>query len=374
MRFLLDRDALRMGLAAVGGAVSHRHTLPPLQGVLVEASADEGLSLTATNLEIGIVCRLQAEVVGEGATVVPARLLSQFVGSLPAGPITAELDSPSETLRLGCGHMKARIKCIAADEFPILAMPDEGKALAIDARLLREMIGQVAYAAAPDDSRPVLHGVLVEVSPAGITMAAADGYRLAKRSASVEPAPDWEGSAIIPASAMREVASALKGVEGAARIIFSQEQARVAFSMGGLRIMSQLVEGTFPEYQQIIPTSHKTRARLGAAALVHAVRAASLFAPVVDRTIRRVNLAFDASKVRVSASAHAGANESELDCILEGEPIEVAMNPSYMAETLDSVPTEEVVIDLIAPASPVVVSPNDETDLVVVVMPQILGG
>lgn len=371
MRFLLDRDELKAGLAAVGGAVNHRATLPPLQGVLVEAGA-EGLSLSATNLEIGIVCRLQAEVVGEGATVVPARLLSQFAGSLPAGPITAELDSTTETLKLDCGHMKARIKCIAAKEFPILAMP-EGQALAIDARLLREMIGQVAYAAAPDDSRPVLAGVLVEVSPAGITMAAADGYRLAKRSAVAEPAPDWEGSAIIPASAMREVASALRGVEGAARIIFG-EQARVAFSVGDLRVMSQLVEGTFPEYQRLIPTSHKTRARLDTAALVHAVRAASLFAPVIDRTVRRVNLAFGAGKAKVWAEAYAGANESELDCILEGEPVEVAMNPGYLAETLDSIPTEEVVIDLIAPASPVVVSPSAETDLVAVVMPQTPGG
>ncbi|MBM4432050.1 MAG: DNA polymerase III subunit beta, partial [Chloroflexi bacterium] len=205
MRFSCLQENLAKGLAIVGRAVATRSTLPVLSNVLM--ATDEGrLKLSATNLEVGINCWIGAKVEEDGATTVPARLLIDFVNSLPPERIDAQLVTRTQTLNLKCRNNEANIKGIDAQEFPLILALSEDAGIQLEAATLREMIGQVCFAAAVDESRPVLTGVLAEISGNRLTLAAADGFRLSVRHTQLPQAAAAPASVIIPARALQELA------------------------------------------------------------------------------------------------------------------------------------------------------------------------
>ncbi|HOG45523.1 MAG TPA: DNA polymerase III subunit beta [Anaerolineae bacterium] len=372
MRVSCLQENLAKGLSIVGRAVATRSTLPVLSNVLL-ATDSSRLKLSATNLELGINCWIGAKVEQDGAITVPARLLMDFVNSLPPDRIDMELQTRTQTLTLRCGRYEASIKGIDAQEFPIVSAGDEDHAVAVDAQTLREMIGQVSIAAATDETRPVLTGVLTDLTADGIVMVAADGYRLSLRRADIPAPGDAEAQVIIPARALQELGRISAEEQEPVRLIVSQSRSQAFFRLSSIDLITQLIDGSFPDYKQILPRSHNTRTVLNTAEFQKAVRLATLFARDNNNIVRlRIEPAGDLApgKVVISAtSSELGSNVGELEATIEGPALEIALNGRFLTEVLAVIDSAEVALETSTPLSPGVLRPVGGEDFLHVIMP-----
>lgn len=372
MKFSCLQENLAKGLAIVGRAVATRSTLPVLSNILM--ATDEGrLKLSATNLEVGISCWIGAKVEEDGATTIPARLLSDFVNSLPPERIDVELVTRTKTLNLKCSNYEANIKGIDAQEFPIIVALSEDTGISLEPATLREMINQVSFAAAMDESRPVLTGVLAEISGNNLTMAAADGFRLSVRNAELSESAPSSTSVIIPAKALQELARVSAEEEEPIQMTIAPNRSQVYFRMTNIDLVSQLVEGNFPDYKQIIPPSSATHIMVDAAEMLKAVKISSFFARDAANVVRlRVTPGEQGIGGRVTVmatSAELGDNVTEIDAAVDGDPIEIAFNAKYLTEILSVIGTPQVALETTSPSSPGVIRPVDDERFVHVIMP-----
>jgi DNA polymerase-3 subunit beta len=374
------QENLTKGLNIVGRAVANRTTLPVLSNVLL--ATDNGrLKLSATNLEIGINCWLGAKVEEDGAITVPARLLTEFVNSLPPERIDLNLDLDTQTLNLKCARFESNIKGIDAQEFPIVAAGTDGEdSLKLDPNSLRTMIEQVEFAAATDESRPILTGVLVQFNEDKLTMAAADGYRLSVRSATlIQNAPEVV-EVVIPARALTELARISVDQEEPVEVIITPARKQILFRLSNIDLVSQLIEGNFPDYKQIIPSSYATRSLLDTQSFLKAVKVAGLFAresanivkleitPGQDEATGAGHLS--GGRIRFSAnSAELGDNASEVDAAIIGNPVEIAFNAKYMIDVLSIIDTPQVALETTEEANPGVINPVGDDEFTHIIMP-----
>ncbi len=299
---------------------------------------------------------------------VPARLLTDFVNGLPAGEaVTLELRSA--TLAIKCGRYEANIKGIDAGEFPAATIVSDGVAFGIRGGDLKTLIERVAIAAAKEESRPVLCGVLCETLGNRLTMAASDGYRLAVDGAAIKANPDDEGAAVIPAATLLEVRRVC-GDDGEVGAVLGLTQAQ--FTMGDVTIVSQLLQGNFPDYRQIIPKAHSTRVTVPAADLIQALKMAAVFAKDSSNTI---HLSAVEDRLTVSAaSAEHGDNVSQLDAAVEGPPVTIGFNVRYLLDALGGVHSPDTVMEMRGVGEAVVVRETGEaSDYRCVVMPVHVG-
>lgn len=374
MRVTCLQENLAKGLAIVSRAVAARTTLPILSNILVETD-DSRIKLSATNLEIGISCWVGARVEEGGATTVPARLLSDFVNSLPAEPIAMELNGKNQTLKLSAARYRAEIKGIDASDFPILPTVDQGIRFTLDPAHLREMIGQVAIAAASDESRPILTGVMTVLDPdAGrLTMAAADSFRLSVREDELNAPLDEKLSVIIPARALLELARISADQDEPLEVAITESRNQILFRLSNVDLVSQLIDGNFPDYEKIIPRSYTTRVVLNAKAMHNAVRIASFFARDAANVVRvavQPGEELQPGMVVISAqSAEIGGNQSELEAAVDGEALEIAFNAKYLMDLLGVVGAEQVAMELTTPSSPGVFKPLSDAPFTHVIMP-----
>ena len=258
MKITCKQQDLSRGLSVVGHAVSSRSTLPILANILL--ATDNGrLKLYATNLEIGINCWIDAQVHEEGSTTVPARLIADLVNSLPQAPIDLTVNDEEHTLNVKSMRTSATIKGMDPAEFP-LSPTTEGSEppVEIDAATLKEMISQVAFSAANDDSRPVLTSVLVQVQNEKLTFAAADAFRLAVRVVPLPGDSITRSDILIPARTLSELERILPS-EGMVKMIVTPNRSQVLFHSENVDLLSRLIEGTFPNFRQIIPKEYTTR-------------------------------------------------------------------------------------------------------------------
>jgi len=374
MKLSCLQENLAKGISIVGRAVATRSTLPVLSNVLL--STDESrLKLSATNLEIGINCWIGAKVTQEGAITVPARLLSDLVNSLPSENVDLELITRTQTLNLKCGRFEANIKGIDAQEFPLILVPEKDDRVSIEPDLLHQMIDQVAFAAAMDESRPVLTGVLADITPEKLTLVAADGYRLSVRSTALIDGPKEPQTIIIPARALQELARISGEEEEPIEMIIAPSRNQVFFHLNNVDLVSQLVEGAFPDYEQIIPTSFNTKITANTADLLKAVRMAFIFARdsaniVRVQVIPNGEAGDGEGRLVVSAtSSEYGDNVGELDAHIEGSPVEIAFNARYLIDALDVVDTAQVSLETRDPASPGVIRSVGGGDFTHIIMP-----
>src|SRR6266571_5472079 len=252
------QENLARGLQIAGRAVSARGSLPILGNVLLRTESGR-LKLTATNLEVGINCWVPAKVDDEGAITVPAKLFTDFVNSLPAGPVEIALNVRTKTIHLKSATTEANLKGLDAEEFPIIpAIPDKPTTRMAQG-VLRRMINEVAFVAATDDSRPVLTGVLTTFDGNEVTMAAADPYRLSVRRAPLLTTVEPKVEIIIPARSLFEVARIVDDSDSPVDILVTPNGSQVIFHTEEADLVSRIIEGQFPNYRQVIPTSHATR-------------------------------------------------------------------------------------------------------------------
>ncbi len=375
MKLTCLQENLAKGLGIVGKAVSTRSTLPVLGNVLL-ATENSRLKLAATNLELGITCWIGAHVEEEGAITVPARTLVDMVNAFAAEQVNMELNVRTKALQLICGRSEANIKGIDAHEFPLIpqAEPD---GIQIPPGLFRDMIAKTAFAAATDESRPILTGVLVKFEGDQVTMAAADGFRLSVSYASLETLVDESFALIIPANSLKELYRISGDQKEPISLTLPPGRGQAIFHLSDVDLVSQLIDGTFPDYDQIIPSSRTTRTVTSTAEMRAACKTADIIAREAAHTARLRVFPDDelapGHMVVAATSAETGDNETEIDALVEGDPIEVAFNVKYLNDVLGVIDTPQVALETISESSPGVIKPVGRDDFVHVIMPMQLG-
>ena len=367
------QENLKRALAIVGHAVAGKSTLPVLSHILL--ATDNGrLKLAATNLEIGITCWIGAQIEREGAITIPAKLLTDVIGGLPAGTVELKLDDRTKTIELSAGRFNANIKGIEADEFPTIpAVPEGAPTVKFSPDALREAIDQVAFAAATDDTRPVLAGVLMRLSGKQATFAAADGFRLARRTIELGAAVAAPIEVIIPAKALLELARVLGDTSGDVEVTITPSGGQVLFHTEATDLVSRLIEGRYPDIERIIPSSYTTRTVLETADLAKAVKLASYFATASSNIVRlTIESGGDLAPGKVTISANAaevGDNKGELDGMVHGEGGSIALNVKFLGEALNAIRTPQVAFETQTAQNPGVFKPVGVSEYLQIVMP-----
>ncbi len=370
------QENLAKGLAIVGRAVATRSPLPVLSNVLL--ATDQGrLKLSAMNQEIGIVHWIGCKVETEGEVTVLARLLGEFIGSLPNERVDVRLDKEDLTLHLNCGRYQANVKGISAEEFPPIPLGEGDPTLVLDATLLRESIEQVAMAAASDDPRQYLQGVAVIIEPDKVVLVASDGFRMAVRTLAVESGVSEKTEFIVPARSLLELSRILGDSEHPVEIRLTQNRNQVIFSTGDVHLVSRLIEGTFPNYTQMIPPDHQTEIHVSTLDLMQSARMASYFARDGANVIKLEAAPDDESdgkaargNLTITATAtELGDNRSDLEAQVKGEETLIAFNARYLLDCINAINSPDVRIELAGSTSPGVIRPTDDTDYVHVIMP-----
>jgi len=373
MKVTVLQENLSRGVNIVCRAVSPRSTLPVLGNILM-ATDDGRLRLSATNLEMGITCWIAARIEGEGSTTVPARTLSDLVNTLPVDNVQLNLDARTQNLNVRCGTTNADIKCIDAQDFPPMPSIDLDGAVQLNVAEFKEMIQQVTFAASTDEARPVLMGVLLTVDKDNVTMAAADGFRLSVRKATLATHTQRPFNLIIPARALNELARVATEGEEPVYMAVPKGRNQVIFRYKDVEVTSQLIDGSFPDYQQIIPRSFKSRTLVSTAALVKACKQAEIFARegmnVARLDIRQAKGEMQPSEVEISAvSEETGKNETIVEATVDGTGLLIAFNVKFLREALEVIRTPNVVLETSAPNAPGVVKPVGDDSFLHVIMP-----
>jgi len=373
MNISVMQENLARGLQTVSRAVSSRATLPVLANVLLKTQ-DAGLKLTATNLEIGISSWVPGKVEGEGEITVPAKLITDLVASLPNQRIDLELSVKDRTLKLTCGSSRASIKGIEADEFPVVAAIGEAPTTAVASRALREALTEVVFAAASDESRPILTGVLTRFAGETVTLAAADNYRIAVRTLTVERPVGAELTIVVPARSYAELIRILPDSDDPIEVTVTPNRSQVLFHVEGTDLVSRLIEGQFPNYEPVVPKrdAWTARAVVDREAFLAGTRRASIFARD-SANIVKVEVGGDGSEGSgIAITAHAadvGDNADSLEAAVEGSPTTIAFNARYLIDVLANLGSDEAALELSGPLAPGVVRGVGKDDYVHVIMP-----
>jgi DNA polymerase-3 subunit beta len=371
------QENLSHGLSAVKTAVSTRATLPILSHILIDARTGDGrVRFAATNLDVGINAWISAQVDAPGAIAVPARLITDFVGTLDQVQVELTLNPQTQTLRVVSGRMVANIKGIDAKEFPELAATGEPKAtITLDAKPLGEMLERVTFAAATEESRPVLTGVLAKFETSKLTLAAADGFRLSVQHTGIGNDSRAEPfGLVIPVKALQEVSRLCSGQLEPVRVIVASERNQVRFVLSTSEVITQLIDGAYPDVSRIIPQTHTSRAVVNASELLTATKMVSAF---VDKNGKAngIRLEADTTNSRVivmGAHAERGDGVGDIDAAIEGEAFKVSLQAPYLLSMLERVTAPQIAIEFLQNGGqpmPVVVRPVGDSDFVHVMMP-----
>ena len=374
MRLSCLQENLDRGLNIVSRAVPAKSTLPALSNVLL--ATDQGrLKLAATNLEVAISCWIGAKVEEEGSITVPANLLTEFVRSLPNDRIDFSLNQRTQTVNLRCARFEANIKGIDAEEFPTLPSTGDGFKILVDAPTLHDSIGQVVFAAATDESRPVLTGVLVTFKDGAMTLVAADGFRMAVKNSPLSNPVEQEISVIVPARALRELGRIVADSEEPVEISITSNRNQVLFRLGNVELVSRLIEGQFPPYERIIPPPSPNKVVVSTGEFLNANRTVAIFARENSNIVRLQftpgEEGMTAGKMILSATgADVGDNIGEIDATVVGEPPQIAFNSRYLDELLKTLEkSSQLSLEVTSASSPGSFRPLGDEGYLHIIMP-----
>ena len=371
MKFTCLQENLSRALATVGRAVSAKSTLPVTQNVLLSAEQSM-LKITATDLSISMTTWIGAQVEEEGAVTVPARLLNDFVNSLPAEVIEVEMKAKPIGVHIKCMSFESNISGTKAEDFPPIPTVDEGLTVKMEPDVLREAIKRVAFAAASDISRPVLTGVKVDISGDEVKFAAADGFRLAVYTTTLAEASVEDAGFIVPARVLNEIERLLARQETPMEFMVTPSGNQALFRVADVEIVSSLIPGNFPNYENLIPSSYTTRAVLNSQEFLRATKTASIFAREGNDIIRLQVAGGEEDgpgHLAVSSrSEEVGNNEGRLAAAVEGKDGKIAFNSRYLLDVL-GVLGGDIAAEMSSPSSPGVIRPIEGDDYIHVVMP-----
>ncbi len=378
MKVVCLQENLQHGLSQVGRAVATRTSLPSLSNVLI-STEDGQLKVAASDYNIAITTWIGASTEEVGKVAVDARLLSDFVMTLPNDQVTLSSERGKFRLDVQAGRDHAEINGIDPDEFPVIpTVGAEAKTTSIDSAVLREMINQVEFAAASDESRPVLAGVLLRFDGDRLTMAAADGFRLAVREGRLNELASESLDVIVPAKALRELGRLLADATEPATLYVTPNQGQLIAKFGTVEFLSRLIEGAFPDFRQIVPRDFSTQVELGRDALMTAVKRSSYFARDNNDAIRlSIKPAEDElmpGLIEVSANAaERGNSQSFVDAAIQGPEMQVAFNARYLNDVLNVIRSGQATLGLNGTNQAGVIRQTGDDDYTHVIMPMVIG-
>ena len=358
------------GLNIVGRAVATKTTLPITNNVLLAAEQSR-LKLTATNLEMAITCWIGAKVEEEGAITIPARLLNEFVNTLPNERI--DLNLSYHTLELRCARFEARVSGMDPTDFPPIPKITDGITAQVDPEALRVAISHVAFATASEDTRPILTGVHVEMENDLLTLAAADGFRLAVYNMPLAKHIKEKGEFNVPGRVFTELQRLLGDQDEPVKLAVNPAKGQAVFHLKNIEVVSQLLQGSFPNYSQLIPQTHTTEAVVTTADFLRATKPASIFARDGSGIVR-LNMdpgeGESQGKMVISGrSEQIGDNLGEIDAQVQGESSKIAFNGKYLIDVLAALRESQVVLETSTPSSAGVIRPIGSDNYVHVIMP-----
>src|SRR6266480_4031245 len=365
MKIVCQRDELSQKLGVVARAVSTRASVQILSGVLLRAEAGR-LHLAATDMELSLRSSLDAQVEGEGAVVVPGRLLVDLVRLLPDNEVTIEHRGDENVVRITSGPSASTLHTYAADDFPRLPDLDTVGTFTVDRESLLNTVSRVARSASRDESRPVLTGILVRFEVGKIVMAATDSYRLSVKETDL-PGEVPELEAIIPARALAELARIAQAGD---TVELGVHENQVVFTAEDVWLTTRRIDGQFPNYKQLLPESFEHEVPLPRAELLDVVRRVSVMA----QRNSPLRLRFAEGELTVSAQTQdIGEARESLPVRFAADMLEMGFNAEFLREGIESVDTEEVVLRLISPLRPGLIR-SDGDDFSYLIMPIRLAG
>lgn len=366
------QDNLAKAVSIVSKFADSGRTLPVLANILLQAEGSR-LKLTATNLQMSITMWVGAKVEEEGAITLPAKTFGELVNTLSRERVDLTLDRATHTVVVRCGTTKSNIKGIDADEFPVVAHADEAD-LTLDGKVFRQMIAQTAFAAAKEENRPILTGIYTHIEGDTLTMAAADGYRLAVRNARLEAPYDGRVEIVVPSKTLIELARIITDDDVEVGLTLPNKRDIVTFHLNNASISSQILEGRFPDFRAIIPRSYITSTTMYTEDLLKKCRAAQVFSKDSANSgrlyVKPPRQPGDAGEVIVAGrSAERGDTDSVIDAHVEGEPLDISFNISYLIDVLNIIDSERVVFQSNGAENPGVIRIEGQDDFVHVIMP-----
>jgi DNA polymerase-3 subunit beta len=365
MKFTITREKLHEGLGAVAASVPSKTTLPVLANILVEASKD-GLKLSGTDLDISVSTTIPASVDQEGATTLPARKLVEIVKELPNAAIRMS-SSGEQRATIECGKSKFKLLGLSRDEFPAFPSVKFEGGWKVAAKDLQKLISHVAFAASTEESRPILNGVLWELRADRMRMVATNGHRLARMDVPTSGQGGGQADLIIPPKALEQIRRLFGGEE---EIEIGKSDNHLGFRSTTTQVYTRLIEGPYPNYEQVIPRENDKSLTADKAALAAALRRMSIVAS--DQT-HRIRMAFTNGACKMSVQTpDLGEAQEELAVAYEGDPLEIGFNAAYMLEILKYMPTDEVRMTFKAPERAATCEPvgwDDPASFMTLVMP-----
>jgi DNA polymerase-3 subunit beta len=360
VEFRCERDALAEALGTATRAVATRGgSLAVLSGVRLALTGDH-LVVTGSDLDLTIAATLEVAGRADGVLVAPARLLADIVRAVEPGAVTVSADG--EEARISAGRSTFSVRLLPADDFPRLPEP-AGEQVTLAAGALAEALRQVVRAASADDARPILTGVLLAAEGDGLRLVATDSYRLAVRDLQGASVLGEGQSVLVPSRALGELARLLGGVEEAT-LRLGERDATV--EVGPVRLTTRLIEGEFPNYRQLIPSSQPNRVVVGREPLLDALRRVRLLAR--EATPVRITLRPDGIEL-MAVTQDVGEAHEDVDAKYEGTEMVIAFNPDYLAEGVEAVPGDEVAVETVDALKPAVIRAGDSNDFLYLLMP-----
>lgn len=365
MKLTITREQLQEGLVAVAAAVPSKTTLPVLANILLEASKD-GLRLSGTDLDIAVSTTVPASVDQEGAITLPARKLVELVRELPSAGIRLTTQG-EQRVTIECGRSKFKLLGLPREEFP--AFPQvafDGKSKTT-ARDLQKLVAHVAFAASTEESRPILNGVLWQLMADRMRMVATNGHRLAKMEVPLQGTAGQEAELIVPPKALEQFRK-LFGPDD--EIEIGRSDNHLGFRSATTQVYTRLIEGPYPNYEQVIPRENDKVATAEKASVMSALRRMSIVAS--DQT-HRIRMSFGDGSCKLSVTTpDLGEAQEEITVAYDGEPLDIGFNANYLLEVLKYMPTDEIRMTFKAPERAATVEPvgwDDPAAYLTLVMP-----
>ncbi|MDI6892386.1 MAG: DNA polymerase III subunit beta [Actinomycetota bacterium] len=361
------RENLLDGIQTVQKAVSTRTTLPILTSILFQTDEDK-VTLSATNLEIAIECKVDANILSKGAVVVPARLIGDIIRNLPEAAIEITSSPSNNQLKILCGQAEFNIKTLPPEDFPRFPEIPTKSSYTVAGDLLIETVKQVTRAASHDETRPVLTGVLINITKDRLKMVATDSYRLAVREIGVKKGVEEKARVVIPARTLEEVIKIIPPKRKEIDITLTENQ--IIFNLGEVVLISRLIEGQFPNYQQLLPEDHKMRLEVDREKFAGAVKRVSLLA----LNNSPLKLSIKGSKMKISAqTAEVGLATEEIGVNKKGEDMDIALNAQFLMDGVTSVEGDAVVFEVLDPLKPGLIRSVAGGDFLYLIMPVRIG-
>jgi len=363
MKIVCTQENLKTGLSVVGKVLSSTNTLPILNNILMK-SEHGALKISSTNLELAISTQIRCKVEEEGGITVVGKTLTDLVNNLPNQNTIIQTNGADLGIEVGNYHTS--IKTTPIEEFPLIPTINDGQNISIEGSDLKNAIDQVAFAASNNQTQPEISGVLIAVSGQTFRIVATDRYRLAEKKVKLSSNSADDLEVIIPQKTVVELSRIIGSQKGLVNIIFSPTQAMFVFN--NTEIISRLVDGQYPDYQQIIPASFLISTSLDKQLLIGALKTTAVF----SRSSNSVNLKFLSGPqqlVVATESSELGKGVVELPCKIEGGDGEVILNHHYLLDCLSGIDSQEVVLKIIDDSSPSLVVPAGKSDYLYLVMP-----